>query len=187
MQRRELLKVIGAAAALPFVPRAAEAALQAGQSLHARIAATAPAGAAPALRTLNAHQGALVTTIAEMIIPRTDTPGATDARVTEFIDLLLTEWYPDAERDRFVAGLDQIDERSRAANGGRDFLALAAPERVAVLKTLDAARRDQAGAGFAFGRLKELTVYGYFTSEPVSKRVLKTQIMFPSFEGCVAT
>jgi hypothetical protein len=47
----------------------------------------------PVLRTLNPHQNATVTAISEIIIPQTDTPGAKAARVNEFIDLILTEWY----------------------------------------------------------------------------------------------
>jgi Gluconate 2-dehydrogenase subunit 3 len=55
--------------------------------------------------TLNPHQETIVKTMAEMILPRTDTPGATDVGATEFIDLMLTEWYDDSDRERFLSGL----------------------------------------------------------------------------------
>jgi len=49
------------------------------QALHNQLPAK------PVLKTLNPHQNATVTTIAELIIPQTHTPGAKAARVNEFI------------------------------------------------------------------------------------------------------
>ncbi len=66
------------------------------------------------LRTLNPHQNATLVTMTDLIIPETDTPGAKAVRVNEFIDLILTEWAHDDERQRFLAGLDDVDKRSNA-------------------------------------------------------------------------
>ena len=49
---------------------------------------------------------------------------------------------------------------------------------------LDAAR-DEKGAGRAFGRLKHLTVYGYFTSKRVEDEVLHTRMFFDGYHGNV--
>ena len=73
------------------------------------------------LRTLNPHQNATVTTISEIIIPQTDTPGAKAARVNEFIDLILTEWYDDEEKSIFLTGLTDVDTRARDLFG-KDFV-----------------------------------------------------------------
>ena len=78
--------------ALQVTPRNLFAALQ-----EARVVL----GKTTGLRTLDSHQNATVTAIAEMIIPRTETAGATDVGVNQFIDLILTEWYSDEERDGF--------------------------------------------------------------------------------------
>src|SRR6266550_3344096 len=156
MRRREVVRFLGAALALPFLPRNAELAIKMGESLHRRV------GDVP-FRTLDRQQQALVTTIAEMIIPETDTPGATSVKVPEFIDLILTERATDEEKAAFLAGLHDIDVRA-AAMGSSRFVALPAAKKVELLTALDAARGDKAGAGLAFGRLKALTVYGYFTS-----------------------
>jgi hypothetical protein len=185
MHRREMLKVIGAAAALPFVPKRADAAVRLAESVHRRLDEERLAtGARRALRVLTPEQNELVTTIAELIIPETDTPGATSVHVNEFVDLLLAEWFDDADRARFLAGLDEIDRESRATYGKR-FVELAGPERDLTLRALDGAREASDGAGRAFGELKRLTIYGYFTSEPVQKHVLKT-VMWPGrYDGCV--
>lgn len=186
MQRREMLKVIGAAAALPFVPARADAAVRLAESIHRRLdAERTVTGARRALRVLSPEQNELVTMIAEMIIPETDTPGATSVHVNEFLDLLLAEWSSDEDRTRFLAGLDDIDHESRATYGKR-FVELSEPDRIVTVRALDAMRDAPGGAGRAFGELKRMTVYAYFTSEPVQENVLKT-VMWPGrYDGCVS-
>jgi hypothetical protein len=186
MQRREMLKVIGAAAALPFVPARADAAVRLAESVHRRLDAERAATGAPyAFRVLSPEQNALVSMIAEMIIPETDTPGATSVHVNEFLDLLLAEWSSEEDRARFLAGLEAIDHETRATYG-KPFVELAEPDRVVTLRALDAMRDARDGGGRAFGELKRLTVYAYFTSETVQKNVLKT-VMWPGrYDGCVS-
>jgi hypothetical protein len=177
MQRREVVRFLGAALALPFLPRGAEAAIQLGKSLHERL------GDVP-FRTLNRDQQALVTNIAEMIIPETDTPGATSVKVPEFIDLILTEWAGDDERAAFLAGLGDIDARA-AAMGSPRFVGLPAAKKIELMTALDTATTENTGAVLAFRRLKALTVYGYFTSKPVEQDILKVQMFFNGYQGNV--
>ncbi len=177
MRRREVVQFLGAALALPFIPRGADAAIKFGKELHLRLDDVPFA-------TLNREQQALVTTIAEMIIPETDTPGATSVKVPEFIDLIFTERARDDERAAFLAGLRDIDVRA-AAMGSNRFVDLPAAKKVELLTALDAARGDKAGAGLAFARLKALTVYGYFTSQRVEQEVLKMQMFFNGYQGNV--
>lgn len=177
MRRREVVQFLGAALTLPFVPRGTEAAIKFGESLHLRLADVP-------FRTLNREQQAFVTTIAEMIIPETDTPGATSVKVPEFIDLILTEWASDDDRAAFLAGLRDIDVRA-AAMGSNRFVDLPAAKKVELLTALDGARGDKAGAGLAFARLKALTVYGYFTSQRVEQEILKVQMFFNGYQGSV--
>ena len=176
MDRREVLQLFGIAAALPFLPSSAEATEALGQRLHAVLREGA------VFRTLNEQQRELVTVLAESIIPATDTPGATDVQVPQFIDLLITDWMDEAERAKLLAGLGEIDERARRA-GGASFAQLAAAPRAELLKTLDSIRHQPTGAGFAFGRVKALTVYGYFTSARVQRDVLRTRIFFQGYDG----
>ena len=176
MRRREVVQFLGGALALSFIPRNVESAIKLGEGLHLRL------GDVP-FRTLNHDQQSLVTNIAEMIIPETDTPGATSVKVPEFIDLILTEWAHDDEKAAFLAGLHDIDVR--AAMGSSRFVDLPAGKKTELLTALDAARADKTGAGLAFARLKAVTVYGYFTSKPVEQEVLKVQIFFNGYQGNV--
>lgn len=56
-------------------------------------------------------------TIAEIIIPTTDTPGASVANVNRFIDALVGESYLPKGRDRFLSGLDDINVRCEETFG----------------------------------------------------------------------
>ena len=67
MQRREVIKLLLGTVAVPLLPREVFALLR---QVHSDLPAT------PALKTLNPHQDVTVTTIADLIIPQTDTPGA---------------------------------------------------------------------------------------------------------------
>ena len=104
MQRREALRLLASAAALPLLSREAFSMFQA---VHEQLPDQ------PVLKSLDPHQNATVTIISELIIPQTDTPGAKAARVNEFIDLILTEWYDEEEKSIFMAGLTDVDARAR--------------------------------------------------------------------------
>lgn len=121
-----------------------------------------------------------VETIAELIIPETDTPGAAAARVHEFIDTMLADYYPEAERAHFLSELERVDVVS-ARVVGKGFDLASGDEQVLVVEALDAEafpgsteQPDEAGAVEARLRagappfmrtMKELTVAGYYTSE----------------------
>lgn len=178
MDRRELLHLVGSAALTPALSALpAERRLEIARAIHARLTA------AP-LKFLKPEQAALVTKIGEMILPATDTPGATDAKVTEFADLLLDGWYDFEEQQRFVAGLAAIDTEARG-EGGSIFVESTPEVQVALLTRWDGARGEPESATAQFARLKSLTLYGYFTSELVNKEVTKTRIIPGRFEGCI--
>lgn len=170
MERRDLLRAFGAATALALLPHDAVAA-------WARVAS----GLRP-VDGLTDAQLAFVGALADTIIPRTDTPGAMDVGVPSFIDVIVTENYADAERAAFAAGLDAIDVQAKNA-GGASFADLSPESRVAVIDAIEGASDRRVEPNRTYWRLKGLIVHGYFTSEPVMKRVLKVEIMPGKFDG----
>lgn len=169
MQRREAVRLLGVIAAVPFLPQTAEAASE----LAARIHRDVQGGVG--FRTLSATQQRLVARVADAIIPATDTPGALDVQVPQFIDHIMTDWASPGERTLFLAGLAEIEGRVAGLDGAA-FLEL--------LRALDRDRAAHSGSAHAFGRLKSLTVYGYFTSEVVQRDVLRTQMAFATYTPC---
>jgi len=191
MERREVLKLLASAAVLPALTPDAFSLLR---GMHAAAAET------PGLKALNPHQDATVTTIAELIIPQTTTPGAKAAKVNEFIDLILADWYDDATTARFLAGLADVDQRSQKLFG-KDFVDSTPAQQNQLLKVLDdeatVARKQQAADEAAsrkhalaplnfFGMMKKLTVLGYYTSQVGFEVELHKSIIPSSHAGCVA-
>ena len=192
MNRRDLLTALGATLAVPL----SDDLLDLGRALHAR-AARREGGAA--LQVLSPQQNELVTTLAELILPETDTPGARAARVNELIDLALAEWFDPADRDHFLAGLADVDARAKAL-GATGFVHAPTAQQLEVLTTLDdelAQERDAEHAGVQWrGRaaapdknffrwMKELTLVGYYTSEIGFTQELRAQIIPGRYDGCI--
>jgi hypothetical protein len=138
-----------------------------------------------ALRVLTPAQGALVATLAEHIIPTTDTPGARAARVDAFIDALLADIFTAEERDRFVAALGDVDARARAT-AGTTFVAATSTQQVAILETLEReARAARADEQPFFPWIKELTLVGYYTSEIGATQELRYVHVAGRYDGDV--
>ena len=187
MRRRRALEIIGAAAGAPLlVPGGAVAqALALGERIRAQVG---PVGGAPPA-TLTPAQARAMTALAEVVIPRTDTPGASEAGVTAFVDALLTGWLDAPDRDRFLAGLDEVDPIARAAHGA-DFADCTPAQQTDLVARLDEdldRRRqdpDVDETQIFFYDVKRFTLAGYFTSQ-VGLRTLGYRIIPGAFEGCV--
>ena len=186
MQRREALRLLAAGAALPLFSRDALALFQ---EVHDQLPEAA------ALKVLNPHQNATVIAISETIIPQTDTPGAKGARVNEFIDVILADWYDEAERDSFLSDLAQFNVRCHDLLG-KDFAECSEKQQAQFLKIVDdemPESRGRPGADWAphdpqpqefFGRIKQLTLVGYYTSQIGFEEELHAEIIPSRHAGC---
>lgn len=130
--------------------------------------------------TLTQNQKLIVAEVAEMIIPKTTTPGAKDVGVPAFIVMMLQDCYKTPEHKSFVEGLNKLEQKQ--------FLTLNSAQKTALLEQVemdsveemkayqvqqtkmgDNEDREQMASqakGLPYWRLmKELTLLGYFTSE----------------------
>jgi hypothetical protein len=84
------------------------------------------------------HQYALVATLAALIIPTDDDPGATEAGVVDYIDSLVAR--SKEKQAIYAKGLKWLDELSEDRHGsGKEFLRLSLKEQVNLLRLIDAA------------------------------------------------
>jgi hypothetical protein len=190
MQRREALRLLLAGGVLPALPT----------DLFAFFHGAHPA-TGYALRTLNPHQNDTVVAMIDLIIPETDTPGAKGARVNEFIDVILTEWANDEERQHFLAGIAGVDKQSNELFG-KDFVDASLQQQVTLLRSMDESvaaqharrmrhgntipeERDKQLRGEFFTVFKGITVHGYYTSEVGFHKELKLEIIPGAQHGCV--
>jgi hypothetical protein len=162
VKRRDILK--GAALAGAAVPGSLEAAQQTPHHPAAAAAASKTAPAAWKPQLFDAHQNETVATLAELIIPKTDTPGAREAKVNEYIDLILHDG-PADRRNRFISGLGWLDGYAIRQHQA-PFVRLTPAQQTGILKSLDRTKEADLRAGGEFFRqIKQLTVQGYYTSK----------------------
>jgi len=96
-------------------------------------------------RTLTPDQRGTVEAIAEIIIPETETPGARAAGVDQFVDGMLSDYYPVKERDRFLSGLARVDARAQRQHS-LPFRQLSKKQQTAIVLDLDRAAFTEAPA-----------------------------------------
>lgn len=136
---------------------------------------------------LSPAQLELVATMAEHILPATDTPGARAAGVHRFIDRMMAEYYSAADRQRFIAGLADVDDRAKRAHG-LAFLKCTPAQQRSVLGDIDreafTGPRARQQPHF-FRTMKELTVVGYYTSQIGATKELRHVAVPGRFNGCV--
>jgi len=159
ISRRGALKAFGAglgtAALMPWLS-------DEGLAAFAGIQA---ANAAPAPKILTPAQFATLEALVEAIIPADErSPGARQARVADYIDLLLSE----SDRERVLAwfgGLAALDAEA-TARFKAPFAALAGDQLDAIMRDISRNEREpQTALELFFALAKQATVQGYYTSE----------------------
>ena len=177
MQRRDTLKgllLLGGFGFSASVQRALAAGLVSG---------------AVAAGAFDASARTLVAAMAERIIPATDTPGAVEAGVVDFIEQIVFQWYTDAEREIFLQGLQdtgsmaetQFQQDFETLDGERQDRLLGELEQRALAAATPRAFSLQTNLeedlSPFFAKLKELVVVGYYTSEIGATRELRYERM----------
>lgn len=155
----------------------------------ASLPAEAFAKPAPrAKKFLDAGRMALLSAVAETMIPKTDTPGALDAKVPAKFDALLVNWAAPERRIELVGALAKIDALAMVQEK-KGFVALSPDKRNTLLAAHDAASlktvpdtrhlkglvammAGPAVADPAYAKLRELIIMLYFYSEEALTSVL---------------
>jgi hypothetical protein len=128
--------------------------------------------------------------VAETILPATNTPGAKEAKVGEFMKVMVTDCYEAKDQTIFMDGMKKLDEASTKANG-KSFMDSDAKQRHDLLVTLDkeakahqTAKKPEEPKHY-FTMMKELTLTGFFTSEVGATKALRYVAVPGKFEGSV--
>jgi len=156
--------------------------------------ASAPDYIAADVDYLTPAQRRIIAAMAEIVIPRTDTPGAIDAGVPRFIELMAADWFNDQERAIFEAGLADM-QRTVPARHGAPFDRLEPDRQLRIMEDMEDAAADSAWYDFGnvqrqfisdapfICQIKELTIWGFFTSRVGATQVLRYNPMPMRFDG----
>jgi hypothetical protein len=128
--------------------------------------------------------------VAETILPKTDTPGAKEAKVGDFMGRMVKDCYTEADQKVFIDGMQKLDAACKAKNG-KSFMESTPEQRHDLLVDLDKEQKEYMGKkkkddpSHYFRMMKELTLWGYFTSEPGATKALRYVAVPGKYEGCV--
>ncbi len=182
MNRREALRytayVTGFAVSAPFA-----SALLSGCTADSTAAATGAAAYEPAF--FSADEYRFIQQMSDVIIPRTDTPGANDVGVPELIDQVVGNIYKPEEREKYQKGLQRLMAKVQSdQKEGNTFADLDDAGRLAYAQDIDGRYKQPRGedapemsmdeqqeTGSWFD-LKSQIISGYFGSQEVAMNQL---------------
>jgi gluconate 2-dehydrogenase gamma chain len=137
------------------------------------------ADSGPQARFFGAAQYSLLETVADIIIPRTDTPGAIDAGVPAAFDALMKNWAARERQEQFRALLEEIDQVAREQGSG--LVALERTRRAEVVVAFDKSK----GGDKVYRKFKGLVLTLYYLSEVGATQELRYEHVPGRWEASV--
>lgn len=127
----------------------------------------------------NKEYQSILAAMVEIILPETDaSPGAKEANVHFFIALIVEDCYEIERKDRIIVGLNELL--------GDGFLDFSSQKKYEVIEQLDkAANSTTHKIPHYFKDLKNLTQWGYFSSEIGITKGLRYNPIPGYYKGCV--
>jgi hypothetical protein len=128
--------------------------------------------------------------VGETIIPATTTPGAKEAKIGQFMKTIVTDCYEEKDQKIFTEGMKKLDDASKTKNG-KSFLESTPEQRHNLLVELDKEQKEYMSKkkpedpSHYFRMMKELTLWGYFTSEVGATKALRYVAVPGRYDGCV--
>lgn len=123
---------------------------------------------------LNNKQLRIVADFAEVILPRTGTPGAKDAKVERFIDSMIAGFFSDEESEYLLEKINWMEDS--------EFLGLSPDSQHQFVSTL-VEEGNEDGREF-FLKFKQMVMLGFFTSEVGATQVLSYDEIPGFYSGC---
>ena len=135
-----------------------------------------------------------ISSLLDMILPRTETPGALDVKADVFIDKVIAQTY-DAEGQQHIRDEIAAFNAGCVKNHKANFVDLDDAKRMAVLKEEEkssgkfspgvwgTAIGPQEPVGF-YRSMKSMAIWAYFTSEEIGENVLSYDPIPGEYDGC---
>ena len=135
-----------------------------------------------------------ISTLVDMILPTTDTPGALDVKVDMFIDTVFAKAYDEAGQKDMRKAIAEFNAECKEKFGDV-FFRLNEGDRITVLQNAEAtsgkfnpgvwgtAVGEQEPIGF-YKAVKSMTIWAYFTSEEIGEKVLSYDPIPGNYEAC---
>jgi hypothetical protein len=132
---------------------------------------------------------AFLNEVAETILPATNTPGAKEAKVGEFMAVMVNDCYEENNQLIFMEGMKALQFKDAKAKIGKSFMEASAEERHKLLVAMDAEAKEYKQhkkpeePTHYFSMMKQLTLSGFFTSEVGATKALRYVAIPGKFDG----
>jgi len=142
----------------------------------------------------SAEEAQTIATLLDMILPRTETPGALDVKSDIFIDKVISKTY-NAEGQKYMRDEIAAFNANCLEHFGANFVDLEQDKRIEVLKEAEKTSGkfnpsiwgttigEQEPIGF-YRSMKSMAIWSYFTSEEIGEKVLNYDPVPGTYEGC---
>lgn len=132
----------------------------------------------------DAEQLTTLADIADIMIPKTDTPGASEAHVIPVLDALMLTWAGSETKQRYLNLLKQVDQLS-VETYGSTYQKSSHAKRVALITQLDqrAFTNKSSELSINYRKFKEIVFHVYYTSEEANPDYI---LMPGSYKGCLS-
>ena len=131
------------------------------------------------------QQRAVLNAICECVIPRTDTPGAAEVGCAEFVEHQLLVVFA-SDTQQACQGVLQTIHQVSTNEQGKPFASRSVAEQIALLEKLEAMQPPFTHLEYGpFKQLKNLIVFGYYTSMPGATQELTYLAVPGRFVGSV--
>lgn len=134
-----------------------------------------------------ADQASWIRVLVDTILPETDTPGALAVGVPEWMERMVFDVYNPENRDRFLHGLDDLDRWVQEWYA-QSLDQLESGDTLEAIKKLNAEMVSGQNSCPSIGTyrlIKELTLLGYYSSEPGATEELIYEPVPGRYEGCI--
>lgn len=126
--------------------------------------------------------------VGETILPATaSSPGAKAADIGAFMKKMVTDLYEANEQKIFTSGIEKLKSASHK-KFNKPFMELSSDEKHDLLVEIDEESRQpssDSNAPHYFRMMKQLTLWGYFTSEPGATKALRYVAVPGRYDGCI--
>lgn len=143
-----------------------------------------------ALLNFSPEQITLLDEIGETILPTTaSSPGAKAAGIGQFMKAIVTDCYEEKDQKIFMEGINSLNSTAQAKYSN-DFVKMSPEDRHNLLVTIDNEAKEykknkkNEDPNHYFSMVKQLTLWGYFTSEVGSRQALRYEPLPGKYIGC---
>ena len=133
---------------------------------------------------LSDKEAVLVSKLSDLMLPPTESPGALEVHVPEFVDLMANDCLTEEEQRVFRKGLESVESQLNESIGG-SFLRANSEQQSNALHEVDRKAFDDQALLPAYRLLKQLILLGYFTSEQVMTNELNYHAIAGRYDACV--